>query len=97
MPQGDRTGPDGQGSKTGRAMGFCTGNGSPGFTRGVSRGVGFRRGAGRGLGTGLGRIFGFRGQQVELTKDQEKKILEEELAEIEAEKAEIGKQLKSLK
>ena len=48
---------------------------------------------GRGFRCGFGRGFG-RTQPLNLTKEQEKKILEAELAEIEAEKAEIEKQLK---
>ena len=51
------------------------------------------RGFGRGFRRGFGRGFG-RNQPLSLTKDQERKILEAELAEIEAEKAEIEKQLK---
>ncbi len=51
-------------------------------------GRGFRRGFGR----GFRKIF-----TLNPTKDQERKILEAELAEIEAEKAEIEKQLKETK
>ncbi|HKL24333.1 MAG TPA: DUF5320 domain-containing protein [Candidatus Nanoarchaeia archaeon] len=51
MPRGDKTGPEGKGPRTGRQMGYCSGNDSPGYT--VS---------GRGLGRGFGRGFekGFR-------------------------------------
>ena len=31
MPKGDRTGPQGMGPKTGRAMGYCTGHPNPGY------------------------------------------------------------------
>jgi hypothetical protein len=31
MPYGDRTGPLGYGSMTGRGAGYCTGNGAPGY------------------------------------------------------------------
>jgi len=31
MPAGDRTGPRGRGARTGRGLGFCTGNNSPGY------------------------------------------------------------------
>ncbi|MFH1585443.1 MAG: DUF5320 domain-containing protein [archaeon] len=59
---------------------------------------------GRGLGPCGGRFgfrcwgrgFGFR-QTPQLTKDQEKKILEAELSEIDAERNEIEKRLKELK
>ncbi len=59
MPRGDRTGPEGMGSMTGRGLGYCAGYDSPGYTKGVPRGgAGF--GGGRGFnGGGFGR--GFRG------------------------------------
>jgi hypothetical protein len=53
MPAGDRTGPWGLGSRTGRGFGFCSGYDAPGF---MVPGPGFGRGYGRGLG--LGRAFG---------------------------------------
>lgn len=56
MPGGDRTGPIGQGSKTGRAMGYCSGSDSPGYTTGAPAAAG--RGAGRGAGLGMGRGAG---------------------------------------
>ena len=59
MPYGDRTGPDGAGSMTGRRMGFCAGNDSPGCQTG-GRGSGYGRGFGRGRGMGRGRGFGRR-------------------------------------
>ena len=55
-------------------------------------GCGMRRGFGRGYGRG----FGFR-RQVTLTKEEEKKILEAELKEIDLEKQEIEKRLKEIK
>jgi len=54
-------------------------------------GCGMRRGFGRGYGRG----FGFR-RQVTLTKEEEKKILEAELKEIDLEKQEIDKRLKEM-
>ena len=59
MPRGDKTGPEGQGSMTGRAAGYCAGYSVPGFmkpTYGYGRGLG--RGYGRGLGRGYRRGFG---------------------------------------
>ena len=56
MPQGDRTGPMGQGPRTGRSSGLCSGYDTPGFTRGF--GEGMHRGAGVGRGWGRGRVFG---------------------------------------
>ncbi len=61
MPGGDRTGPEGRGSMTGRALGYCAGYNNPGYTKGFprGRGFGFGRGFGRGWGRGLGRGRGF--------------------------------------
>ena len=74
MPGLDRTGPEGEGSRTGRQMGKCS-NGENsasgqepfmgrGLGRGMGRGVGraagraARRGTGRGAGRGPGRNAG---------------------------------------
>jgi len=55
MPGGDRTGPGGYGSRTGRGLGYCSGYNSPGFTKGTPRGGGWGRGFGRGFwGRGIG-------------------------------------------
>jgi len=49
MPNGDGTGPNGEGSMTGRRMGSCAENlpqrnlPKRGFGRGLGRGMGFRR------------------------------------------------------
>lgn len=75
MPGLDRTGPEGQGSRTGRQMGKCSNNEKSisgqepqlgqGLGRGMGRGAGMaankasRRGAGRGLGKGKGRNTGW--------------------------------------
>ena len=71
MPQGDRTGPTGQGPGTGRALGFCSGYDTPGYTKGsdvskgggagfgMGRGMGFGRGLGYGRSMGFGRGMGF--------------------------------------
>jgi hypothetical protein len=55
MPFGDRTGPLGQGPRTGRGAGFCSGFAAPGS---MNRGGGFGR-LGRGHG-GRGRRNWFR-------------------------------------
>jgi len=52
MPGGDRTGPMGQGSRTGRGMGYCSGYSQPGFMTGLGGGMGLGRGMGRGRGIG---------------------------------------------
>jgi len=55
-------------------------------------GIGFRRGSGRGFG------MGFRyAEPVELSKTDQKKILEEHLKVLEEEKQEIEKRIKELK
>ena len=61
MAGGDRTGPMGQGPKTGGGFGFCAGSGKAGrfnFFEGGSgrgRGGGMGRGRGSGMGQGAGR------------------------------------------
>ncbi|MCP4634568.1 MAG: DUF5320 domain-containing protein, partial [candidate division Zixibacteria bacterium] len=60
MPGGDKTGPLGAGPRTGRAAGYCTGYGMPGYANPMpGYGRGFGGGYGRGYGQGFGR--GFRG------------------------------------
>jgi len=51
MPGGDRTGPQGAGSRTGRGMGYCSGYNWPGFANQAAM---FRGGFGFGHG-GAGR------------------------------------------
>ena len=82
MPAQDGTGPMGQGSLTGRGLGPCNTSGvAPLWCRGFRRGFGFRSFP----------------QSVELTVEQERKVLEAELAEVEAEKKELEKALKKTK
>lgn len=54
---------------------------------------------GRGFRLGFGRGYGWRAgaETLNLTKAQEKKILEAELVELEAEKSEIEKRIKEMK
>jgi len=53
---------------------------------------------GSGMGRGYGRGFGFRcNRSVALTEAEEKKMLEAELKEIEAEKQAIEQRLKEIK
>ncbi len=55
MPRGDRKGPDGLGPKTGRSLGFCSGEDTPGYVSnlpGMGMGRGPRDGRGRGRGFG---------------------------------------------
>jgi uncharacterized protein DUF5320 len=60
MPQGDRTGPQGRGPKTGRGLGRCNPKGVPAATRdqpgtGSGKGKGGGRGQDRGQSGGSGR------------------------------------------
>jgi len=101
MPQGDGTGPAGQGSMTGRGMGFCAGLNAPGFMNG-----GFRRGMGRGFGRGRG--FGWKARATQtmpiqqaqttvITEKQEKQFLEQDLETLKDEMKEIENRLKEIK
>ena len=75
--------------KTGPAgQGPLTGRGFGPCGAGLRRGCGFGRGFGR---------KAFLAEPLALSKEQEKKVLEAEIAEIEAEKTEIAKRLKDLK
>ena len=108
MPQGDRTGPMGQGSRTGRALGFCTGNNTPGFAKGFGGGMGigfgFGRGHGRGMGSGRGRNFGgaFTGffQSLPWTqsigREDEAKMLKAQAESLKRSQKEIEKRLAEL-
>ena len=64
----------------------------------TGRGLGFC-GGGFGFRRCFGRGFGWRGmyQPVELSKNEEKKILESEIMEVVKEKTELQKRLKELK
>jgi hypothetical protein len=61
MPNGNRTGPSGDGPRAGRGMGICPGfgqlgNANSGFERGCGMGLGRGNRMGRGLGRGFARI-----------------------------------------
>ena len=93
MPRGDRTGPDGRGTMTGRARGYCAGNDRPGYAEPGFRGRGF----GRGMSRGFGRRVYIDEEPLEMTKEQKKKVLEAEAAELEAELEAIKKEITDLK
>ena len=58
MPRGNGTGPMGRGPMTGRAAGYCAGNGQPGVANPVAGcGGGFGRGMGGGSGRGFRNMF----------------------------------------
>ena len=103
MPGGDRTGPEGRGPMTGRALGYCGGYNSPGFTKGMPRGG---RGFGRGRGYGW-RAYShpaayyepapyYRGTYPEPNREDEKKYLEDTVKGLEEELKMIKERLKGL-
>jgi len=95
MPGGDGTGPYGERNWTCRRI---YGRGAA-FRGGFSSGRGFGRGAGRGYGRGFGWRYpqGFPPiESIASTQDDEKRYLEDELKELEAEKQAIEKRLKEL-
>lgn len=111
MPSGDRTGPVGQGSMTGRSLGYCAGYDTPGFTRGfgggMRRGFGSGRGMGRGGGYGRGLSRGLRFGWPQAfyaqanpwkapDKEEEIKILKSQAEELSRTQKEIEKRLKDL-
>jgi hypothetical protein len=108
MPQGDRTGPMGQGPRTGRSLGFCSGYDTPGYAKGfgggMGRGFGFGRGRGRGMGYGMGRNFGlpftgfFQGfpWTQTVSKDDEIKLLKSQAESLKRSQKDIEKRLGEL-
>jgi len=61
MPGGDKSGPRGQGPRTGRGAGYCAGYDTPGFANDPAAGAPYSdRGMGRGMGRGGGRGRGYR-------------------------------------
>lgn len=108
MPQGDRTGPMGQGSRTGRSFGFCSGNNAPGYTTGFGermrrgsikgRGMGRSRGMGRGRGVDLS-FAGFSGTPDRISsmkKNEEIRILKSQMDELRQTQGVIEKRLEEL-
>jgi hypothetical protein len=103
MPQGDRTGPMGQGPRSGRALGFCSGNDSPGNQKGFGGGMG--RTSGKGKGMGRGRGFG-RGrnfvndadtpQMKSVSKEDEIKLLKSQAESLEQSIKNIERRLNEL-
>jgi len=94
MPGGDRTGPLGEGPKTGKGLGFCTGNEYPGYlnmhpTRGARFGRRFRRGYGYGAGFGFrhGYRSFYRGNMADVSEktliENEIRILKDQLSALE--------------
>ena len=103
MPGGDRTGPLGHGSMTGRGLGFCSGNNTPGYN--IPRyGRGLRRGWNRGFGRGFlgyGRGIVYRNYQnisnlPQQNLEDEKTYLENMIKNLEEEIKSIGERIKEI-
>lgn len=92
MPGGDRTGPNGQGPKTGRGLGFCTGNTQPGYSQ--PKRLGLRRGYGQGYNQGRGLRGRFiQRQDIEISNEDEANNLRQQLTILETEIDHIKKRL----
>ncbi|MBD3313822.1 hypothetical protein GF345_05250 [Candidatus Woesearchaeota archaeon] len=106
MPQGDRTGPMGQGSRTGIARGFCSGYNGPGYMNpdfgrrlgpGFNRSRGFCRGFGRRAWQPAESAYPSEPAYAEPTKDQEKHMLEQEARAIDEEEKALKEEKDSIK
>lgn len=100
MPQGDRSGPNGLGPRTGRALGYCNGYTMPGcnsqgFERGCSQGQGFERG--QGAGRGFKRRFWNYAGPVQMSQNQSLQRTDKEiLEELKSKKLELEKAIKEI-
>ena len=97
MPRGDKTGPNGNGPKTGRQMGDCVENNKPGR---VTGNFGFGGGRRRrvNMGTGMGR--GFRNRNYSsFSENQEEQDLfsffKEEILSLKNQLSDLNKRLSS--
>ena len=98
MPRGDGTGPMGMGPLTGRRMGNCAGAGYSGYACGggrfFGRGFGMGRGMGRGF-WGIAPVFG-GGVPAQMSAEQEKALLENQVLAMEQNLAELKKRLSEI-
>ena len=90
MPGRDKTGPNGQGSMTGRRMGYCAGN-SPDIPPNFG---GFKQG--RGMKAGLGRRFQRGFAPVETENYSQKTDLKAELGSLKVKMEFLESELKKL-
>ncbi len=94
MPRGDRTGPAGAGAMTGRGMGYCVGNNTPGYMNQC-----FGRFSGRGFGRGFGARRGFGSGWTtpqEMIQTNQEPTKKEILSNLKAQREEIDKTIKEL-
>jgi len=109
MPSGDRTGPRGSGPMTGRALGYCAGYDTPGYTRNLGIGFGWGRGRGwwrgRGIGYSRGRDWGYSipvykictpGIVPQITPENQLLMLKQEKSYLESEMNEIKNSLEDI-
>ncbi len=104
MPRGDRTGPNGSGPKTGRALGYCAGNeivaNQDGRDRSFGGGFGHRRGFGdgQGFGGGFGHRRGFGNGQgrAAFTGVSEKTLVQNEINILKDQLVSLEERLKNL-
>jgi len=98
MPGGDKTGPLGQGPMTGRGLGFCSGNATPGYKYpGFGRRIGRRGGRGRGFwhpNYSPGPFYA--NIQPNLSKEEQINYLETILKDLESEIKDIKQRIKEL-
>ncbi len=100
MPRGDRTGPWGEGPRTGRMLGYCAGNDHPGYMvppPNMGRGYGrrFRGGGGFGWRGGAGFPHGAgRFYQGDYADVSEKTLIENEIRVLKDQLAALEEQLK---
>jgi len=99
MPRGDKTGPKGNGPKTGRQMGDCAGSNNPGRTTGN---FGFGRGRGRraNMNTGMGRRFRNRNEGLFPENETEQDLfdfLKEEILSLKDQLSGLNKRLSNSK
>lgn len=92
MPKGDKTGPAGQGPKTGRAAGYCAGYDVPGY---LNPGFGMGRGSGRGFG--WRRFWGCPFYSPKMTEKEEVEVLQDEVKILEEELQATKERLAELK
>ena len=98
MPRGDKTGPEGMGSMTGRQLGYCSGNDNPGY---INQGFGSGRGYHRGIGLGRRSRIGFRSgfrryYQEDIPNVSEQTLLENEMKILKEQLSNIENQLSKL-
>lgn len=108
MPRGDRTGPAGMGTRTGRAAGYCTGYAVPGYANpmfgggGGGGGGGFGRGMGRGFGRGINAGYAapyvtpYAAPPVYPSKEQELELLKNQAVELKQGLQEISRRITEL-